>query len=174
MIIVCPLHAAPALVVSSKASHAISLLSPESVWPEFPSLQPQRHLKLSLHDITAHSPGLSAPGANDAQRLVEFIRGWDAGSPILIHCWAGISRSTASAFTALCMARPEEDEMELAQELRDASPSATPNALLISHVDAILGRSGRMTEAVKAIGRGQDAYEGVPFQLRVQLGQRAS
>ncbi len=31
-----------------------------------------------------------------------------------------------------------------------------------------------MTEAVKAIGRGQDAYEGVPFQLRVQLGQRAS
>jgi predicted protein tyrosine phosphatase len=171
LIIVCPLHAAPALVLSSKASHAISLLSPESVWPEFPSLQPQRHLKLSLHDITAHSPGLSAPGANDAQRLVDFIgawRAWDGDAPMLIHCWAGISRSTASAFTALCMARPDEDEMDLAQELRDASPSATPNALLVSHVDAILGRGGRMTEAVKSIGRGQDAYEGVPFRLKVK------
>ncbi len=167
MIIVCPLHAAPALVLSSKASHAISLLSPESNWPEFPSLKAARHLKLSLHDITAHSPGLKPPGANDAQRLIDFIREWDASSPMLIHCWAGISRSTASAFTAMCMMRPDDDEVELAQELRDASASATPNQLLISHVDAILGRGGRMTEAIKAIGRGQDAYEGAPFQLRV-------
>lgn len=167
MIIVCPLHAAPALVLSSQASHAISLLSPESNWPEFPSLERDRHLRLSLHDITALSPGLVPPGANDAKRLVDFIRGWDASSPMLIHCWAGISRSTASAFTAMCMMRPQEDEMKLAQELRDASPSATPNSLLVSHVDAILGRNGRMLEAVKSIGRGQDAYEGTPFQLKI-------
>lgn len=65
------------------------------------------------------------------------------------------------------MMRPQEDEMKLAQELRDASPSATPNSLLVSHVDAILGRNGRMLEAVKSIGRGQDAYEGTPFQLKI-------
>jgi predicted protein tyrosine phosphatase len=167
LIIVCPLHAAPALVLSSRASHAISLLSPESMWPEFPSVERDRHLRLSLHDITAHSPGLVLPGKNDAQRLVDFIRGWDASAPMLIHCWAGISRSTASAFTAMCMMRPDDDEIDLAQELRDASPSATPNSLLVSHVDAILGRSGRMTEAVKSIGRGQDAFEGAPFQLKI-------
>jgi predicted protein tyrosine phosphatase len=167
MIIVCPLHAAPALVASRMASHAVSLLSPESQFPVFPSLGDGQHLKLTLHDITSHSPGLVPPGANDAKRLVEFVRGWDAERPMLIHCWAGISRSTASAFTALCMMRPKDDEMDLAWELRHASPSATPNGLLVSHVDAILGRQGRMIAAINAIGRGQDAYEGEPFELRV-------
>ncbi len=165
MIIVCPLHAAPSLVEYHGASHAISLLSPETPWPVFPSLNAGRHLKLSLHDITVESPGMTAPGLNDANRLVDFIRDWDVSAPLLIHCWAGISRSTASAYTAMCMTR-DAPEDELAWELRDASPSATPNLLLVSHVDAILGRGGRMVDAIKAIGRGEEAFEGTPFQIK--------
>jgi predicted protein tyrosine phosphatase len=168
MIIVCPLHAATQLVRENNASHAISLLSPESQWPLFDTLAPDRHLKLTLHDITVSSPGMVEPRASDAERLVSFINGWDGSAPMLIHCWAGISRSTASAFTALCMMRKDENEMALAQELRDASPSATPNRLLVSHVDALLGRDGRMVAAIDSIGRGQDAYEGTPFRLRVR------
>jgi predicted protein tyrosine phosphatase len=168
MIIVCPLHAAPALVRENNASHAISLLSPETPWPVFDTLQPTQHLKLTLHDITVSAPGMIEPRTSDAERLIRFVEGWDASSPMLIHCWAGISRSTASAYTALCMMRPDEDEMALAQELRDASPSATPNRLLVSHVDGLLGRNGRMVAAIESIGRGQDAYEGVPFRLRVR------
>ncbi len=166
MIIVCPLHAAPALVKDHGASHAISLLSPESPWPVFPTLAADRHLKLTLHDITAAAPGMSEPRMPDAERLVDFVRTWDASAPLLIHCWAGISRSTASAFTALCMFR-DEPEDKLAWELREASPSATPNRLLISHVDTLLGRQGRMVEAIDAIGRGAEAFEGTPFQLKV-------
>ena len=85
---------------------------------------------------------------------------------MLIHCWAGISRSTASAYTALCMLRPKADEEELALELRAASPSATPNRLIISLVDDILGRKGRMSRAIEKIGRGENAFEGKPFVLR--------
>jgi predicted protein tyrosine phosphatase len=165
MIIVCPLHAAPALVTTHKASHAISLLSPETPFP-YLGLESRRHLQLSLHDITAASPGMAAPHSNDAQKLVAFIEEWDAKNPMLIHCWAGISRSTASAFTALCMKR-SDDEEQLAWELRGASPSATPNSLLVAHVDALLGRNGRMVAAIKAIGRGEEAFEGTPFELRV-------
>jgi predicted protein tyrosine phosphatase len=167
MIIVCPLHASQALVREHKVSHAISLLSPDTPWPVFDSLSEPHHLKLTLHDITMASPGMKEPGAKDASRLIEFVSNWDPSAPMLIHCWAGISRSTASAFTALCMKRPDEEERALAQELRDASPSATPNRLLVSHVDALLGRNGRMLAAVEAIGRGQDAFEGTPFTLRV-------
>jgi predicted protein tyrosine phosphatase len=166
MIIVCPLHAASSLVVSRKASHAISLLSPETPFPQFNLLSDKRHLKLSLHDVTISAPGIEAPRANDAQRLVDFIEEWDVTAPMLIHCWAGISRSTASAFTAMCMKR-DEPEDQLAWELREASASATPNLLLISHVDNILGRNGRMVEAIKAIGRGADAFEGKPFEIKV-------
>ena len=165
MIIVCPLHAAPGLVTTSKASHAISLLSPETPFPVFRELTSDRHLKLTLHDITAPSPGLNAPAANDAQRLVAFIEDWDGVAPMLIHCWAGISRSTASAFTAMCMMRDEPEDV-LAWELRNASASATPNHLLIAHVDKILGRNGRMVTAINAIGRGAEAFEGIPFELK--------
>jgi predicted protein tyrosine phosphatase len=168
MIIVCPLHTSQALVKHHKASHAISLLSPETPWPVFESLGENRHLKLTLHDINMASPGMKEPAAKDASRLVEFISGWDTSSPMLIHCWAGISRSTASAFTALCMKRPDVDEQALAEELRAASPSATPNKLLVAHVDALLGRNGRMIAAIESIGRGQDAFEGTPFTLDVK------
>jgi predicted protein tyrosine phosphatase len=166
MIIVCPLHAAPGLVTTSKASHAISLLSPETPFPVFKELPVQRHLKLTLHDIAVASPGLNAPAANDAQRLVDFIKEWDGVAPMLIHCWAGISRSTASAYTALCMMRDEPEDV-LAWELRTASASASPNPLLIAHVDKLLGRSGRMTAAINAIGRGEEAFEGRPFELKI-------
>ena len=83
---------------------------------------------------------------------------------MLVHCWAGISRSTASAFIAQCILNPEKPEAMLAGELRRLSPSATPNPLIIAHADALLGRSGRMTAAVKDIGRGANAFEGNVFE----------
>ncbi|NJM30795.1 MAG: hypothetical protein HC855_12470 [Rhizobiales bacterium] len=85
---------------------------------------------------------------------------------MVIHCWAGISRSTASAYMAQCLLHPHADEHALAGELRDASPSATPNALMIAYADQLLGRDGRMVKAIQSIGRGEDAYEGVPFVLQ--------
>ncbi len=86
---------------------------------------------------------------------------------MVIHCWAGISRSTAAAFISVCALRPERNEATVAKALREASPSATPNARLVAVADAMLGRKGRMIEAIAAIGRGADAYEGTPFRLAV-------
>jgi predicted protein tyrosine phosphatase len=126
----------------------------------------ERHLKLFFHDIVQHMVGHTPPTAADAERMLAFFQSWQREAPMLIHCWAGISRSTAAAFTALCMLRPAADEEELALELRRASPSATPNRLIVSLADDILGRQGRMVKAVEKIGRGADAFEGVPFILR--------
>ena len=86
---------------------------------------------------------------------------------MLIHCWAGISRSTATAFAALCILRPDEDEMSLALDLRAASASATPNRLITTKMDKVLGREGRMLRAVESIGRGADAFEGSAFTLKI-------
>ena len=55
--------------------------------------------------------------------------------------------------------------MRLAQRLRAASPTATPNGRLIETADALLGRGGRMRAAIAAIGMGALAYEGEPFHL---------
>jgi predicted protein tyrosine phosphatase len=162
-LVVCSLRAAPEMIIEYNASHAISLLSPESQWPEFNGVN---HLRLALNDIAMITPGLVAPGESDAERLLSFIRKWDRQRPMLIHCWAGISRSTAAAFTAMCALR-DESEMILAEELRELSPSATPNRMLVGHVDKLLGRDGRMVRAIESIGRGADAYEGKTFEVKI-------
>jgi len=167
MIIVTSLRECHAQLAAHEATRAISILSPETPHPTFSRLTEGQHLRLTFHDIVADAPGLEGPKMRDAERLVEFIEAWDQSAPMLIHCWAGISRSTASAFAALCILRPHEDELVLAHELRDASPSATPNRLIVSQVDEVLGRGGRMGQAIAAIGRGADAYEGRPFVLKV-------
>ncbi len=166
MIIVCGLNAAQTQIGLHGAKHVISILGPETPHRDFTGIDADQHLRLTFNDINAETPGLIPPNSTDAAKLVSFIQNWDRKSPMLIHCWAGISRSTASAFTALCVLRPNADELALAQELREASPSATPNRLITYQVDQLLGRHGRMLEAVESIGRGANAYEGWPFILK--------
>jgi predicted protein tyrosine phosphatase len=85
-----------------------------------------------------------------------------------VHCWAGISRSTAGAFITACALNPQRDEMKLARAIRDASPTATPNARLIALADRILDRNGRMVAAIEAIGRGIACHEGTPFRIDLE------
>ena len=167
MIIVCGLHAAPDLVVKHKVGAAIGILAPETAHPVFPSLAEDKRLRLSFNDINAPTEGMTAPSDSDVERLISFVKVWDRKSPMLVHCWAGISRSTATAFAAMCILRPDEDEMSLAAELRAASASATPNRLITAKMDEALGREGRMLRAVESIGRGAEAFAGSAFALKI-------
>jgi predicted protein tyrosine phosphatase len=168
MIIVCPLNAVQPLVEEHRVSHVVSLLGPDTPHRSFAGIASERHLKLTFHDILEPLSGFIAPREADAERLVNFIKSWEREMPMLIHCWAGISRSTAAAFSAMCLLRPDANEEGLAWELREASPSATPNRLIVSHVDRLLGREGRMVRAIETIGRGAEACEGVPFTLELK------
>jgi predicted protein tyrosine phosphatase len=118
-----------------------------------------------MSDITAEMAGHVIPASEHVERLLGFVHDWDRQNPIVVHCWAGISRSTAGAYIAVCALRPERDETEIAERLRALSPSATPNARLVALADEILGRGGRMRAAIERIGRGADAFEGKPFRF---------
>ena len=111
--------------------------------------------------------GHVAPEISHVEMLLAFVRAWDRADPLLIHCWAGVSRSPAAAFVAACALAPDRDEAEIAHAIRKASPTATPNARFVALADAHLRRNGRMVEAVAGIGRGEDCFEGVPFSLSV-------
>lgn len=166
MIIVGPLNKVQTLIDEHRIAHVVTLLAPNTPHDAPRGIASDRHLKLFFHDIVAPMDGHIPPNSTDARRLIEFLETWDRQDPMLIHCWAGISRSTAAAYTALCLFRPNSDEEELAFELRAASPSATPNKLIVSLADDVLGRNGRMVKAVAKIGRGADAFEGTPFILK--------
>jgi predicted protein tyrosine phosphatase len=105
------------------------------------------------------------PAEEHVARVLDFVRRWPQETPLVIHCYAGISRSTAAAYIAACALAPERDEDAIADALRAASPSATPNPLFVAIADRMLGRDGRMVAAIARIGRGADAFEGTPFCL---------
>jgi predicted protein tyrosine phosphatase len=148
-----------------QASHVITLINIGTpvVRPE--RITPENHLFIGMSDIVNPQDGHVLPGEEHVRKLLSFGRSWNRAQPLVIHCWAGVSRSTAAAFITVCSLNPDRDEAELAQVLRRASPSATPNARLVAVAAAMLGRQGRMVEAIAAIGRGADAFEGTPFRL---------
>jgi hypothetical protein len=56
----------------------------------------------------------------------------------------------------------------IAQALRHASATATPNIRVVTLADRLLGRSGRMVAAIETIGPGAIATEAVPFRLDLE------
>ena len=166
-ILVCPLSRVHATVEATGARWLVTLINVKTVVARPPSIGEQAHLFLGMSDIVVPMEGEVAPGEPHVDELLAFVRRWDRQSPLLIHCYAGVSRSTAAAFIAACALDPERPEHEIAGRLRALSPTATPNSMLVRIADAQLGRGGRMSTAIASIGRGVECFEGVPFALPV-------
>ena len=167
MIHVCSLARLPDTAQEIGASHVITLLRDIDRVVRPPGIAPDNHLIIHVDDITCPLDGYTHPCEEHIGELIEFVQSWDRNAPLLVHCFAGISRSTAAAFTAACALYPQRDEVSIAQALRRASPTATPNALIVSLADQVLGREGRMVQAIETIGRGAEAYEAKPFCLQL-------
>jgi predicted protein tyrosine phosphatase len=165
MIHVCSLPRVHETVTATGASHLVTLLRDTTRLTRPDSVAADNHLILSLDDIVEALDGQVPPGDEHVVRLVEFVSGWNRAAPMVVHCFAGISRSTASAYVAACTLNPARDEMQIAQALRQASPTATPNARIVALADKLLKRQGRMIRAIQAIGPGAMASEGTPFRL---------
>ena len=164
-LIVGPVDHVPALCEAHRPSHLVSWLSPPAEAPEIAlTFPPERRLLLASHDVAFEVAGYQAPSDYDVARLLAFAAEWDGAQPLLVHCWAGVSRSTAAAYAIAC-ARSPRPELELALALRQVSPGATPNPLIVALADARLGRGGRMIAAIARIGRGAEVFLGVPFEL---------
>ena len=162
---VCALSRIEEVAHAAGARSMVTLINDSSTVARPKTIAPERHLQLSMSDITAPLDGHVSPEESHVAQLLDVVRAWDRAQPLLIHCYAGVSRSTAAAFIAVCALKPEAPESELAQRIRALSPTATPNARLVALADDMLGRQGRMSAAVEAIGRGADCFEGVAFAL---------
>ncbi|WP_439528205.1 tyrosine phosphatase family protein [Pannonibacter sp.] len=167
MLHVCSLARLSETVDRTGATHLVSLINADTHVPRPDRIAAERHLFLGFNDIITPVDGLVPPAENHVAEFIRFVRDWDRRGPMVIHCWAGISRSTAGAYIAACALNPGADEAGLAEELRRRAPSATPNARLVAFADKILGRNGRMIDGVRGIGRGADAFEGTPFEMPV-------
>ncbi|MCO0638247.1 tyrosine protein phosphatase, partial [Lutimaribacter sp. EGI FJ00014] len=131
MIHVTPLSQLAATLEASSAGHLISLLSVDAVPPRPAHLDPSCCLHMAMHDIVEEMPGLVAPSRAHVETLLDFAHSWNRTAPMVVHCYAGISRSTAAAYAIAAALQPDRDEMALSQELRSRAPSATPNIRIV-------------------------------------------
>ena len=161
-LIVCPASQVQRLVQGRAPRGVVSLISPDAAAPDL-GLSRDRHRVLRFHDIAEPRAGLTPPDMAAIEALFAFA---DATpGPLLLHCFAGISRSPAAAYILACRRAGPGTEAEIAARLRALSPSTTPNPWLVALADARLERGGAMSAAIRALGRGAEAFEGEVFEL---------
>jgi predicted protein tyrosine phosphatase len=168
MIHVCSLAALPETVKATGASHIMTVMAKVDQVQRPASVLEINHLRVQVDDITEHMDGFVAPCETHIEQILNFVRSWDRHAPMVVHCFAGISRSTASAFAAACMLNPHRDEIAIARQIRAASPIAQPNRLIVSLADRALGRDGRMLRALDEMGPGSMTVEGRPFRVDLE------
>src|SRR5439155_22629280 len=137
-------------------THILSILDPD--WddpPAFALFPPHRRLALRFHDIIEPTPERLAPSRDDVERLLAFGRelGERAGNHLLVHCHAGVSRSTASAALILAQAHPDRPADEVLDAVAQMRPRAWPNLRILELGDALLGRHGEIVVSAGVIYR---------------------
>jgi predicted protein tyrosine phosphatase len=142
------------------ASHVLSILDPAWPVPEaFGTYGEHARLELRFHDVIDESPGVIAPSAEHVGQILAFGRELMAeaggGAHLLVHCHAGVSRSTASMALILAQALPDVPPAAIFQHILRTRPPAWPNLRILEFGDALLSRRGAIVAAVAELYRAQ-------------------
>src|SRR5262245_37595164 len=121
MIHVCSLARLHRTVAATGARHVVTLLRDVDLIQRPAGIAEDDHLILGMDDIAEPLDGYVAPADEHVAQLIRFVQRWDRRAPLVVHCYAGISRSTAGAFVAACALNPRRSEIAIAWELRRAS-----------------------------------------------------
>ena len=141
-------------------SHVLSILDPG--WPvpsAFGTYGEHERLELRFHDIIEDEAGMIPPRLEHIERLLAFGRDLMAeppsGAHLLVHCHAGVSRSTASMAVILAQAQPARPAEAAFDKVLRIRPGAWPNLRIVELADALLGRQGELVAAAHGVYRRQ-------------------
>ena len=118
------------------ADHIISLLDPDTAadWAQ----HHDRHLIIGFDDIDADVPDRQAPRADHVAAVLAFGKRIGTDNKVLVHCHAGISRSTATGI-GLLISHGETIEAAFEQVRALRGNKFWPNQRLIALFDRQLG-----------------------------------
>ena len=140
----------PGLVRRFGVRDLVSIIQPDAQPPTPPGVQPERHYRCPVDDIVELRPGEVLPQADHIEELIAFLRTWDGEAPLLTHCHAGISRSSAVALIAHVL--QTGNPIKSVKALREASPHASPNRRIVALADSIMGFDGALVDARQNMG----------------------
>lgn len=105
------------------------------------------HLVLAFEDVDDDTLGLAVATEDHVARALEFARR-NQEAALLVHCFHGVGRSASIALAILADRSAPGEEADALRQLLAIRPEATPNLVVIAHADRLLGRGGRLIEAV--------------------------
>lgn len=143
-----------------QVSHVLSILDPDQPEPEaFGAYGEHARLELKFDDIIEETAGFLAPQPEHVAKMLEFgqdlLRDPENLRHLLVHCHAGISRSTAAMTLLLAEAQPELRAADVLAQVLHIRDKAWPNLRILALGELLLGREGEFTEAVGEIYRYQ-------------------
>lgn len=135
-------------------THVLSILDPGLPEPaSFGAYGEHQRLELRFHDIIEESTDETPPGATDVARVLAFGRDLmeepEGVGHLLVHCHAGISRSTAALTMILAQANPNRPADEAIAAVAAIRAKAWPNLRMIEIADEMLERRGELVAAVR-------------------------
>lgn len=140
------------------ASHVLSILDPGHPVPDaFGTYGEHARLELRFHDIIEATEGEVRPDLAHVEAILAFGRSLhdepSGRAALLVHCHAGISRSTAALVLILAQALPDVPAEGIVRTVHGIREKAWPNLRLIELGDAALQRAGGLVSATHALHR---------------------
>lgn len=133
------------------ATHLVTMLDVGDRVFRPPRIGAASHLQLNFEDEEDPTKW-AAPTIDHARTILEFGRSLPGDARVVVHCFAGACRSTASALALWLQANGVDRLEEGAAWLRADRPQACPNLLLARYYDDILGMGGKLVEECDRIG----------------------
>ena len=106
-----------------------------------------KQLILRFDDINQPMDDYVIPQMSHIKRALEFADKIEDGS-LLIHCRAGISRSSAIALAVIAKRLGSGKEEEAVNTLEHINPNCRPNRSIVEMTDALLERDGKLYKEV--------------------------
>lgn len=116
---------------------------------------PAHKIRFLFHDIDGDAFEIyTPPSRDDIEKLIEFYNAYilsHENPEVLIHCLAGVSRSSAAALILMRILWKEKTIQELYTNLKEIKSNVSPNKRMIMFADEILSLEGKFIQGLEEI-----------------------
>jgi predicted protein tyrosine phosphatase len=159
---------------SRGVTHVLSILDPDCPEPAaFHAYDRHHRTILRFHDAIEPASNIVLPERHNIEGILRFGRSLanpmdgDVEPHLLVHCHAGISRSTAAMAMLMAQLDADQDEDGIFGRLVELRPKAWPNSRMIGFADRLLARNGRLIEALGRLYKRQlSAFPSIGLFMR--------
>jgi predicted protein tyrosine phosphatase len=136
----------------NNVSHVLSLLRGrernELIMPgDFPK---ENWLLLDMDDVI-NETAVFSPTREQVQHLLQWGNNLPENARLLVHCYAGISRSTAAALALKVQQIGKDNISQAINWLIEHRPQACPNPVITKYADEILDCRGDLHKAAEIV-----------------------